>query len=70
MGDWEEIRRLAADFQRAQSGTAGVYIRVAPDTVLAGYPANIFAGYSVSGRISSMAGYPVGMAGFPVCRIA
>ena len=25
--------------------------RVAPDTDLAGYPANIFAGYPVSGRI-------------------
>ena len=38
-------------------------IRVAQDTDLAGYPAagypaNIFAGYPVSGRISGAAGYP------------
>ena len=32
-------------------------IRVVPDTDFAGYPANMFAGYPVSGRISGVAGY-------------
>ena len=40
------------------------YIRVAPDTELAGYPANLFCRISGirpdirSGRISGLAGYP------------
>ena len=32
-----------------------IFTRVTPDTDLAGYPANIFSGYLVSGRISGMA---------------
>ena len=38
-----------------------IRIKVAPDTELAGYPANRFAGYPVSGQISGIrypAGYP------------
>ena len=38
-----------------EPGVRLVMTRVAPDIDLAGYPANIFAGYPVSGRISRMA---------------
>jgi hypothetical protein len=33
--------------------------RDAPDTVLAGYPANLKTGYRISGRISGEAGYQI-----------
>ena len=36
-----------------------IFSRVATDTDFAGYPANIFTVYPVSGRITGMAGYSV-----------
>ena len=36
---------LEADLIQGRACRQGVYIRVAPDTDLAGYPANIFTGY-------------------------